>query len=205
MERSYTSDFGITISEVLVEYSGKELRLMIAGGSILTFFSSSRVSAFDTKRWSIYYSDERFGSEDLNYTTSLSFVKSIEANVFPIQPSDTPEFSAEEYSRICKYVDLAILGIGEDGHIASLFPNSSALNSKKHFVPVYNSPKPPPVRITATLEFFNKCVGRLIFLIPPKNGQLKDVMEPHQSIRSGLCRKYTVYVDSQKGLERAQS
>jgi 6-phosphogluconolactonase len=47
-------------------------------------------------------------------------------------------------------LDLIFLGMGEDGHIASLFPNASAeiLNCHAPFLFVENSPKPPPKRVS---------------------------------------------------------
>ncbi|MEI8288999.1 MAG: 6-phosphogluconolactonase [Verrucomicrobiota bacterium] len=47
-------------------------------------------------------------------------------------------------------LDLVLLSMGEDGHIASLFPNAdpTALNSPASFLAVKNSPKPPPGRIS---------------------------------------------------------
>ena len=47
-------------------------------------------------------------------------------------------------------LDLVILGMGEDGHIASQFPNADpkTLNSPAPFLAVKNSPKPPPGRIS---------------------------------------------------------
>jgi 6-phosphogluconolactonase len=47
-------------------------------------------------------------------------------------------------------LDLIILGIGEDGHTASLFPGAPALNERKRrYIPVVG-PKPPPERLTLT-------------------------------------------------------
>jgi 6-phosphogluconolactonase len=47
---------------------------------------------------------------------------------------------------------LIFLGLGEDGHIASLMPNATpeVLASREPFVHVSNSPKPPPNRLTMT-------------------------------------------------------
>jgi 6-phosphogluconolactonase len=49
-------------------------------------------------------------------------------------------------------LDMIFLGMGEDGHIASLMPNASlaVLESREPFVHVSNSPKPPPNRLTIT-------------------------------------------------------
>ena len=49
-------------------------------------------------------------------------------------------------------LDLILLGMGEDGHTASLMPNTSpsVANSREPYVHVANSPKPPPDRLTLT-------------------------------------------------------
>jgi 6-phosphogluconolactonase len=49
--------------------------------------------------------------------------------------------------------DLVLLGIGEDGHTASLFPNNPALQAKGvACVAVHDAPKPPPDRVSLSLE-----------------------------------------------------
>ncbi|KQQ11069.1 MULTISPECIES: 6-phosphogluconolactonase [Rathayibacter] len=53
--------------------------------------------------------------------------------------------------------DITFLGVGPDGHIASLFPERSAIRSTEAGVlPVRNSPKPPPERLTLTLPLINQ-------------------------------------------------
>ncbi len=49
-------------------------------------------------------------------------------------------------------LDLAFQGLGPDGHTASLFPDNPGLDATGICAPVHNSPKPPPDRITITLE-----------------------------------------------------
>jgi 6-phosphogluconolactonase len=48
------------------------------------------------------------------------------------------------------------LGLGEDGHTASLFPGAPELNVRGvPCVGVHNAPKPPPERVTLTLDMLN--------------------------------------------------
>lgn len=62
-----------------------------------------------------------------------------------------PEEGASYYSQLLDQTprfDIVLLGVGPDGHIASLFPGHSALFDNRSAVPVYNAPKPPPERVS---------------------------------------------------------
>jgi 6-phosphogluconolactonase len=54
--------------------------------------------------------------------------------------------------RAASPLDLVLLGIGPDGHTASLFPGNPALHAKGGAVAVHDAPKPPPDRVSLTLE-----------------------------------------------------
>jgi 6-phosphogluconolactonase len=60
--------------------------------------------------------------------------------------------AAEEYeAHLRAPLDLLLLGIGEDGHVASLFPGAVAVAERERRVlPVLDAPKPPPRRLTLT-------------------------------------------------------
>lgn len=81
-------------------------------------------------------SDGEFGS-DLA-AAALSYEQLLAANAEPGQPS--PNF------------DVHLLGMGPEGHINSLFPDTPAVHENTRMVvAVEDSPKPPPLRITLTL------------------------------------------------------
>jgi 6-phosphogluconolactonase len=50
-------------------------------------------------------------------------------------------------------LDVAMLGIGEDGHVASLFAHHPGLETRgRACVAVHDAPKPPPERVTLTID-----------------------------------------------------
>jgi 6-phosphogluconolactonase len=76
-----------------------------------------------------------------------------------------PEEGARAYAQQLGDVvlDVALLGMGPDGHTASLFPGHPALRAEGLTAPVRDSPKPPPERITLTLPYLNS--SRRILLV----------------------------------------
>ena len=68
----------------------------------------------------------------------------------PAEPADL-ELAARAYGELLPDpLDLVLLGIGEDGHTASLFPGSPALGERSERVVVVTGPKPPNPRLTVT-------------------------------------------------------
>jgi 6-phosphogluconolactonase/glucosamine-6-phosphate isomerase/deaminase len=63
--------------------------------------------------------------------------------------------------------DLIALGIGPDGHVASLFPNRPelAVADGRWILPVADSPKPPPERITFSLPVINAAKEVLVIAL----------------------------------------
>jgi 6-phosphogluconolactonase len=62
------------------------------------------------------------------------------------------------------HIDITFLGVGPDGHIASLFPERGGIREKtRTVIEVRNSPKPPPERLTLTLPVIN--LSRRVWLV----------------------------------------
>ncbi|RVD91842.1 6-phosphogluconolactonase 4 [Tubulinosema ratisbonensis] len=183
------NDFEKEVYDILLCYSGKEANIMVAGGSVLKVLENINYTELNTAKWQIFFSDERIDSEDTNFDAAKVFFSKIYSNKVPFS-------CISEYNTIFSNisVDLALLGIGEDGHVASLFPNSRSLKSNDYFIQINNSPKPPPKRNTITLKFINEKVMKLIFLLPPVNNKVKEVKQPHFSILEKLKLPFTVFL-----------
>lgn len=129
-------------------------------------------SEVDWGRVVVWWSDERFvepSSPDRNERQAreslLDLVEIDPAQVHPMpstQTAATAEEGAAAYAEEWRAhgpgeFDLVMLGMGPDGHIASLFPGHPASGaSEADAVAVHDSPKPPPDRITLTARCLNR-------------------------------------------------
>lgn len=90
-----------------------------------------------------------------------------------------------EFCSIADIPDISILGAGEDGHIASLFPHHpSIMDDAPYYIHVTDSPKPPPERISASktlIESSTYCIT--LFLGEAKRQALRSFLDPHTTIR----------------------
>jgi 6-phosphogluconolactonase len=51
--------------------------------------------------------------------------------------------------------DVLLLGVGPEGHVASLFPDAPAMADERSVIPVRGCPKPPPIRVSLSLPTIN--------------------------------------------------
>lgn len=117
-------------------------------------------------RLHIYFGDERclsVGDAERNDTMVRSVwldrVSIPEAQIYSIPAELGPNEGAVRYSMLLNQaprLDLVLLGLGEDGHTASLFPNNPALDDERSAVPVFDAPKPPSERISMGREYINR-------------------------------------------------
>lgn len=142
-------------------------------------------STVDWSKVHFWWSDERFvttGHEDRNEQQAMDAL--LEAlnlpaeNLHIIGASDifeTAEAAAEAYAyELARFAphgeasprfSLTLLGMGPDGHIASLFPGrTEILEAQQVTLAIQDSPKPPPTRVTLTLPVINFS-ERIWFLI----------------------------------------
>lgn len=144
--------------------------IALSGGSGIKIIGKAIADRIDGSKWHIFWADERcvpLTSEDSNYAGAMEYLLKhidIPANqIYTIDDSLCAVDAAKDYQAKLMRVfgglprfDLILLGIGEDGHTASLFPSHPALNETHKWVAaVLDSPKPPSQRITLTLPVIN--------------------------------------------------
>jgi len=157
-----------------------EFRLVLAGGTTPTEVYRLLANQHeDWHQWKLFLGDERCLPEDdpqrnslMITNTWLDKVRFPEENFFSIAAQLGPEQGAREYAEIIKsYLpfDVVLLGMGEDGHTASLFPGHQH-NEDELTHAVYHAPKPPPERISLSKKALAQ-TGQLFILVTGKGKQ----------------------------------
>ena len=133
----------------------------------------------DWSKWHVYYGDERclpIDHADRNSVMAtqafLGRVAIPVEQVFTIPAELGPEAGALSYRKTIAAAlpfDMVLLGMGEDGHTASLFPGH-VHDPEELAHAVYNSPKPPPERVSMSAKALGSTL-RLIFLVTGKSKQ----------------------------------
>lgn len=189
-----TKNFSNTLFDLLKEYDSQNFNLMISGGSILQHLDDDRYNSIDTTKWNVFFADERCNKEFSNFQDAKEFLRRIKGKIYHIEILNNPEESARIYEEKLKEnaqtINLCLLGVGDNGHICSLWPESPDLETKKQVQSVTVDCKVSPQRITVTLSFLNNHVKNLFFVIPPRNGKPKKVKEPHPNIKEKLKIDY---------------
>jgi len=154
-----------------VQAAGRVPSVVLTGGGVgidvlAQIAGSPARDAVDWRRVDIFWGDERFvpaESDDRNEKAArealLDRVPLDAARVHAMAASDGPfgadvDAAAEAYARVISRrngFDVLMLGMGPEGHIASIFPESPAVYDDRPAVAVRNCPKPPPTRISLTL------------------------------------------------------
>lgn len=149
-------------------------KLVLAGGTTpMRTYRYLRQAHTEWSSWSIYFGDERClprGHPDRNATmahqTWLAHIPIPEANIHAIPAEWGPDAGARAYGSVVRDglpFDMVLLGLGEDGHTASLFPG--AKHSEHALVhAVHQAPKPPPERITLSAACLSETRALLVLV-----------------------------------------
>jgi 6-phosphogluconolactonase len=165
--------------------AGRNFSLVLSGGStpkILYQFLATEParSQIDWGRFEIFFGDERVvppDHADSNFKMAndamISKVPIPPGNVHRMKGEADPRQAAKEYGELLESKfgddgpDVTLLGMGDDGHTASLFPGTAALKEEKHRVVAHyveNSTTGKSWRITTTAPFINRSKQILVMV-----------------------------------------
>ena len=162
-----------------------EFRIVLAGGSsaerIHTLLAKEPI---DWKHWQLYLGDERckpVGHAERNsemiQKSLLDHISIPEKNIHFIHAEHGAKKAAQLYAEEIKDAlpfDLVMLGMGEDGHTASLFPHH-AHDLQESVHAVFDSPKPPPERVSLSLNSLNS--SQLCLIITTGKGKKEAIKQ----------------------------
>jgi 6-phosphogluconolactonase len=146
--------------------------LVATGGGVGTAVLSAlreRSADVEWSRLHVWWGDERFlpgGHPERNETSARTVlldhvpIPPDQVHPMPADEGQGPDEAAASYADelaaasedgIAPLFDIVLLGMGPEGHVASIFPDAPAVHSASPVVAVRNCPKPPPTRVTMTL------------------------------------------------------
>jgi len=171
------------LADTAISQTGR-FTIALSGGStpktLFQLLASDYKEKIDWKNVLVFWGDERCvppDNDDSNYKmareTLLDHVPLPEANIYRIKGELPPEEGAAQYEQTLRRVfdnqlprlDLILLGMGDDGHTASLFPGTDALNERQTWViPNHVLTAKQTWRITLTLPVINNAAN-VMFLV----------------------------------------
>lgn len=154
-----------------------EFHLVLAGGGTPEkLYRALAEQPQDWSRWQIWFGDERcLPLNDPQRNSCMAAAAWLDrvaipaSNIHVIPAELSPESAAEAYTHALHKIamfDLVLLGMGQDGHTASLFPSHDwgIENDAPAAMPVRDAPKPPPERVTLSARRLSQTRG-VLFLI----------------------------------------
>jgi len=204
--------------------AGKPQHVALSGGRITLKFFSAVIELAQARNARLshihfFWADERcvppndpesnFAAADEHFFQPLAIT---EGSIHRIRGEDIPTVAAQlaagEIRRVVPsnaagqpVLDLIFLGMGEDGHVASLFPREpeAMVNDKAVYRVIANSPKPPPDRVT--LGYQAIAAARQVWVLasgPGKESALRESLKPDGQTplaRVLRLRSTTVFTD----------
>jgi 6-phosphogluconolactonase len=146
-----------------------QAHVALSGGSAAAAYDLLGPLLPDWRDVHLWYGDERvvaLDDEDSNHRLAIEHLDAPDASWHPVPTELGPEAAAAAYSDELDgtVLDVALNGMGPDGHTASLFPGFPQVHAGGICVAVANAPKPPADRVTLTRPKLNES-QRLVLLV----------------------------------------
>lgn len=148
-------------------------RLALAGGKTPeATYVRLREMKINWQQVEVWFGDERclpVGDPERNDTMArqalLDHVPIPKDQIHPIPAELGALEAAGIYSKLLNHkppLDLILLGLGEDGHTASIFPGQEIIEASSAAVAIFDAPKPPPERVSLSLTYIRDAGERII-------------------------------------------
>ena len=158
---------------------------MVGGRSVGPILDLLKDKGVDWERVHLFMLDERLveiDHPDSNYRLVYSHVAPymIHANLHPFVFSAGEEHAAlaeyrRELEKVGAQLDVLLLSSGEDGHIASLFPDHETIDSQDDFfLSTSSAPKPPPERMSASSKLISRASTAVLLFLGENKQQAFD-------------------------------
>jgi 6-phosphogluconolactonase len=191
--------------------------IALSGGStpeyLYRYLADNYAERIDWEKLLVFWGDERCvlpESKESNYRMAyeslLQNVPIPDANVFRIRGEDDPATESRQYSELVSdnvpefedtpQFDLMLLGLGNDGHIASIFPDKLELFKSSQLFEVTVKPETREKRITATGKLINNA-SKIYFIVTGK--EKAEIVSEIIEKKTGSDRYPASRVDPESG------
>ena len=169
--------------------------IIASGNAISQTLGCLSAKTVNWQRVNWFLADERCVSANDPQSNRLQITKVLEKSlgekygtVIAPETRITPQKAVADYASRIESISMfnfCLLGMGNDGHIASLLPQHSALSSNESCCLVADSPNPPSERITMTLKTFARVSSRVLVTVgTAKNDAVrKYIADPQTPVR----------------------
>lgn len=166
----------LRVAEEAIAARGDFLVVLAGGTTPKLIYERLADAPADWARWKIYFGDERcLDADDPDRNSVMASSAWLDgarlrgARIFPMPAEKGPEEGAGAYCAVLKGIgtfDLVLLGLGEDGHTASLFPGHDwgRRDEDPAVLPVRSAPKPPAERISLSAARLSKSRQMLVLV-----------------------------------------
>lgn len=190
------------LANISINQKGNFNLIISGGSSVIPIFKELSKRNEKWQNWRVFWVDERcvpleseFRNDKDAYEHWLKNVSIPKNNIYPIPAHMESQKCLKLYSDIITSyqweIDLALLGIGTDGHVASLFPENMPSNLKNTDLVIYidNSPKVPLERVSLNYHCLCK-VSNVIFIakIEDKKSAIEKLQRGDKQIPAGIIK-----------------
>lgn len=194
-------DFSLWLKKILAEK--EDLSIALSGGntprSLFKYLATNHADDIDWSKIKFFWSDERCvwpDNDDSNYKMAkenlFDLVPVSNKNIFRIRGENDPYKEARSYEDLLQnelevingtpQFDVVMLGMGEDGHTASIFPHEMNLWESSNMCVVATHPKTRQMRISLSGKTIN-AAKHVAFLVTgaPKAKKVKEIIEDNEN------------------------